>query len=274
MVTKIMLVTIGVYLIQLLAEPVGGGDSVIFRWLALERSLLFESGQIWRLVTYAFCHSETQPLHITCNMLALFFLGRTVVQTLGRREFLAFYLSAAAVGGMLQVSAMAIRGLPGEDWTIGASGAVCAVFMLFAMYYPRVRLYVFGLIPLQTRWLLAAALVYDGLGLFGLAPGLMDDNGSGIGHAAHLGGFTFGFLYFRMHMNLTGWLERWQRVPQHTTIRQPNLKVFNPGSQPEIDYETRLDEILEKISREGEASLTERERRILNQASEFMRSRR
>ena len=43
--------------------------------------------------------------------------------------------------------------------------------------------------------------------------------------------------------------------------RRSNLKVYNPGSQPDVDYSTKIDDILAKISTQGEASLTDRERR-------------
>jgi predicted DNA binding protein len=50
--------------------------------------------------------------------------------------------------------------------------------------------------------------------------------------------------------------------------------VFNPGSQPDVDLSSKVDAILDKISREGEASLTDRERRILTQASEQLKNKR
>ena len=124
MVVRVILVTVGVYLLQLMTRHPGMQDSLAFEWLGLERDLLFKSGQVWRLVTYAFCHSETQFIHIACNMLALFFLGRIVARTLGDREFLAVYLTAAVFAGIVQASSMAIWRSNGQDWTLGASGAV------------------------------------------------------------------------------------------------------------------------------------------------------
>lgn len=277
-VAKIIIVTVGVYLLQVLTLQSGAARSPVFDWLALERDLLFSSGQVWRLLTYAFCHSEAQLTHIICNMLGLFFLGRIVARTLGEREFLAVYLASAVFAGIVQVSSMAIWRSPGPDWTIGASGAVCAVFVLFAMHYPKMKLYIFGLVPIQARHLLLIAVAYDTLGFLGMAPNLFSDSGAKIGHAAHLGGLIFGFLYFQWHMNLTGWVENFaskiREVPLPRTEVKSDLRVFNPGHQPEVDYAAQVDQILAKISDHGESSLSDRERRVLTQASQHMKSHR
>ncbi|MDG1897035.1 MAG: rhomboid family intramembrane serine protease [Fuerstiella sp.] len=271
MVAKIVLVTIGVFLLQLLTQRSQAG-SLAFDWLAIERDLVFSYGQVWRLLTYAFIHSETQLLHIGCNMLGLFFLGRIVSQSIGEREFLWVYLTSAAFSGMVQASSMAIFRTPGQDWALGASGAVCAVFVLFALHYPRMKLYFFGILPIEARWLLAVAVAWDGLGFLGLVPSLFVGDGAKVGHAAHLGGLAFGFLYFQWNMNLTRW---WDHFTGRLTAAPKfgaNLKVYNPGSQPEVDYSAKIDNILAKISADGEASLTDRERRILKQASEHLKS--
>ncbi|MDG2126861.1 MAG: rhomboid family intramembrane serine protease [Fuerstiella sp.] len=270
-VAKIVLVTIGVFLLQLLTQR-PQADSLAFDWLAIERDLVFSYGQVWRLLTYAFIHSETQLLHIGCNMLGLFFLGRIVSQTLGEREFLWVYLVSAVFSGIVQVSTMAIFRIPGQDWALGASGAVCAVFVLFVLHYPRMKLYCFGILPIEARWLLAVAVAWDGLGFLGLVPGLFVGEGAKIGHAAHLGGLAFGFLYFQWNMNLSRWWDQFGGRLSEIPKSSSNLKVYNPGSQPEVDYSTRMDDILAKISNHGEASLTDRERRILTHASEQLKS--
>lgn len=270
-VTGIIIATVGVYLLQLLTRTADGGSAVA-DWLAIERDLIFRSGQIWRLLTYAFCHSEERLMHIACNMLALFFLGRIVAHTLGQREFLWMYLAAAVFSGIVQSSSLAVFRTAGSSWVLGASGAVCAVFMLFALHYPRMKLYIFGVIPIEARWLLAIMVAYDTLGYFGMAPALLLPAGASVGHAAHLGGLAFGLLYFRWNMNLTRWWDQFAGRVKSARMPRHDLRIYNPETQPEIDYSDRVDGILEKISREGEASLTNRERRILNQASEHLKS--
>lgn len=271
-VAKIVAFTVAVFGLQLLTRKPGEPDSLVFQWLAVERDLVLSAGQIWRLLTYAFCHSEQTLLHITFNMLALFFLGRVVAHTIGEREFLWMYLTAALFAGMLQVCSMALTRNNGQDWALGASGAVSAVFVVFALHYPRLKLYLFGVLPVQAGLLLGLVVGYDVLGFFGLIPTFLVPAGAQVGHAAHLGGMVFGFLYFRWDMRITRWWDVFAKRAKRVELPKSDLRVFNPVDQPDVNYSERIDDILAKIHREGEGSLSDRERRILTQASEHMKS--
>lgn len=263
-VTWILVITIGVYLLQL--ATANNDHSPVKEALALDA--IFQNGQIWRLVTYAFLHDEVHLGHIVCNMVAFFFLGRVVCRTIGDREFVWLYLSAAVFSGIVQ-SATIVLFEEQPKIVLGASGAVSAIFILFTLHYPRVKLFLFGIIPVQARWLLYAVLAWDTLGFLNLVPSIFLPADAGIGHAAHLGGLLFGLLYFRWEMNLSG---GWDRLAggrkEASEPEVPALKVFAPGHQPEPHLSLRLDDILAKISRDGEASLTARERRFLSLASQ------
>ncbi|MCA9057698.1 MAG: rhomboid family intramembrane serine protease [Planctomycetaceae bacterium] len=274
MVTKIIIATVIVFVAQLLTSRqvrLGNGESATFstveQWLALDPGQLMQ-GQVWRLLTYAFCHSLNGIFHLLFNMMVLFTFGRVICQLTGEREFLWFYLVAAVFAGIVTFVFGQLVGRPA--FVIGASGAVTAAFMLFVMHYPRQKLLVFGIVPVEARWLLAVYLVLDA------GPALLEvlgkDPGTQIAHSAHLGGFLFGFLYFRWNMRITRWWDGFAGRMQ--SRNRDNLKVYNPGTQPRVDHSGRVDEILEKISREGEASLTSAERRILADASRRMRENR
>lgn len=268
-VKLILMLTVGVFALQLLSLK-SNGESVVFDWLALEQGLVFQGGQFWRLLTYSLLHSPQNMMHIVCNMLVLFFLGRIVSVKTGQGEFLAIYAASAVLAGMMQACAQAIKAPGIEGWTIGASGAVMCTFVMFTMWYPRVKLYLFGVIGVKAQWLLFGVLGYDFLGLIGITPSLFSSGGASIGHAAHLGGAIFGFLYIKSEMNLTGWWNQFAGRKQVAKGNRPELRVFNPGSQPEVNIAGRMDQILDKITSEGEASLTERERRFLKQASQHL----
>ncbi|MEP3480254.1 MAG: rhomboid family intramembrane serine protease [Fuerstiella sp.] len=270
-VKLIMGLTVGVFALQLLTLQ-ANGESVVFDWLALEHTRVFHGGQFWRLLTYSLLHSPQNIMHIVCNMLVLFFLGRIVCMKTGQGEFLALYAASAVLAGMMQSCAQAIKAPGIEGWTIGASGAVMCVFVMFTMWYPKVKLYLFGVVGVKAQWLLAGILAYDFLGLIGITPALFSSAGASIGHAAHLGGAVFGFLYIRSEMNLTGWWNNFagRQMSAIPKKNRPELRVYNPGSQPEVNISGRMDQILEKITAEGEDSLTERERRFLKQASQHL----
>ncbi|MFN9343414.1 MAG: DUF6576 domain-containing protein, partial [Planctomycetota bacterium] len=89
---------------------------------------------------------------------------------------------------------------------------------------------------------------------------------STIAGEAHLAGAGFGALYFFRRWNFQKW--DWSGW----FARRNHLRVH----QPQDDYQTlqeQVDVILEKISREGEASLSRKERKKLEQLSQEIRSR-
>jgi membrane associated rhomboid family serine protease len=73
------------------------GSLRVTEWLSLTTDDTLSRWQLWRLLTYAFCHDTRNLLHLVFNMLCLWFFGRTLLSRLGTREFVAFYLTAAAV---------------------------------------------------------------------------------------------------------------------------------------------------------------------------------
>lgn len=265
-VRMMIILTIVTFLLQLLitrpvADPeIGLRGAVIDEWLALRVDSVLH-GQIWRLVTYAFLHERFGVWHLILNMLVVWWLGCTLERMYGSREFLWFYLTAAAFGGIAHV----LWGLafPG-GMVIGASGVVMAILMLYAIHYPRQQIWIMGLIPIEMRLLVAIYILVD------LHPVLMTLGGeqmmTGIAHIVHLAGLLYGWLYYHYQI-------RWEHLGDSMLFRWKTLrarrrfKVVRPDPEPD-DMETEVDRILAKISEQGTGSLTPREQSLLAKASE------
>ena len=242
--------------------------SVPDHWLALDPHKVVSSGQVWRLLTYAFCHSRISPLHILFNMLFLWWFGKTLELIYGPREFLLFYLIAAVISGIAFVGLGLVMG----DLTpaIGASGAVMAVVMVYAMHFPRDRIYIWGILPIEIRWLVVFYVVVD------LFPVLQGISGSGtsdeVAHSAHLGGLAFGFLYKKYGLRFAGLLDR-IRAP-HIAGARRKIKIYQPSTEePSENLDKQVDVILQKIHEQGESRLTSQERKILKAASNRYKNR-
>lgn len=244
--------------------------SVVEEWLALETDKVLH-GQIWRLLSYAFCHDRLGVWHILFNMLFLYWFGKTLEAMYGSREFLLFYLASAVAASLCHIGLdLATRH---STAAIGASGAVMGVVMLYAIHYPRERIYVFMIIPIEIRWLVALYVIFD------LHPVLLALAGtpeySGVAHAAHLGGLAFGFVYWRYGLRLE---DHWNgmrrlRMPRWFGPRR-NIRLYRPPeTPPQTDLESLVDKILQKIHDQGEASLTDVERDVLRLASEKYKAR-
>jgi hypothetical protein len=176
---------------------------------------------------------------------------------------------------------------------IGASGAVTAVFVIYALYYWRREVLLFYVIPMPIWLLLTLTLGWELLMLIRQIQARGQTIGNAeVAYAAHLGGAIYGYLFKSYDL-------RWSHLMRLFSFR-PRLKVFNPpaarerrsasrsvdlgrpGTAPptatsvrpsinvvfaEDQLDERLDEILAKIAQEGRASLTEDENRVLLEAS-------
>lgn len=264
MCKRLIAVTIVVYVLQILtARGAGGG---VTGWLGFDPDEFFGGFQLWRIVTYAFCHSIGDQWHIVFNMLGLWIFGNQVEAIYGSREFLWFYLASAVVAAVCNVLLGFAVGHVGA--MVGASGAVMAVMMVCAMYYPRQTILVMWIIPMEFRWLVVLCIIGD------LYPVLRDlgripfhDN---VAHMAHLGGLLYGYLYKRFDLRFQHWLPAWRlprfrRLVKSAQKRNPPVRLYRPPDEQDLDK--RVDEILAKISAHGESSLTDSERETLKDAS-------
>ncbi|MGE0379080.1 MAG: rhomboid family intramembrane serine protease [Planctomycetaceae bacterium] len=267
-VTKLVIANVAVFVLQLITYRSG----VIENWLALGPEDVTQRFQFWRLVTYAFCHDPGPEagalLHILFNMYLLYLTGRRIQSVYGPREFLLFYLTAAVASGICFVLMEILFGDVGS--AIGASGAVASVFLVYAMRYPDEVWRLFGVIPVQVKWLCALLLVFD------LHPVLLKlggaNAGDGVAHAAHLGGYLFGFLYEHNHWQLSGLISGFRVSKLRLPRRRSHLRVFQPEDEVS-NLESQVDDLLKKVHEHGEASLTEKERAILSEASRRYRNR-
>jgi membrane associated rhomboid family serine protease len=249
---QLIAITFGVYLLQILSPTVDEYFSLTSDWFR-------RPWEAYRLLTYGFLHSvarvphEPGVLHIIGNMFALFLFGRDIEYKYGRRRFLVFYLSAIVVGGFVWSASEAGAGQMGM--MIGASGAVSAVIVLFALNFPHREVLLYFAIPIPM-WV---------FGLFIVAQdvfGAIRQNGN-VAFTAHLGGAAFGLLFYK-----TGWLPggRWfQGLQLPNWKRKPRLRVHEPDE--EDDLSQKVDAILQKIQEQGQESLTWSERRTLEKAS-------
>lgn len=264
------------FLVQMITrDPLTGNQPFTF---ALDLDIEnVRHGEIWRLLSYAFLHDPSDPLHILFNMLFLWWFGSDVEDLYGPREFLAFYLVSAFLGGI----AFMLTHLAGGV-CLGASGAVTAVLVVCAMHYPTRIILLFFFLPVPI-WLFV---------VFNVAQDLFGFLGGHAGRVAvqvHLAGALFGFVYYKLQWRLSGWWPQFQSFRKR--ISQPRLRVYRgeeeqehatvPASpsalaaqEDEEQLEAKVDAVLEKLSRVGRENLTDSEKEVLLRASEVFKRRR
>jgi membrane associated rhomboid family serine protease len=220
-------------------------------WALLARNFLvsshrLEQGMWWTLITAAFSHMELW--HLALNMIVLWSFGSVLERLLGVRVFVTFYLVAAVFSSASHciVSSFVL----GDDRisALGASGAVSAVLLAFALLFPRHKILLFAVIPVPA---LAGALFFVALDLWGL---LAQGRGAGlpIGHGAHLGGALCGALFYFIYLK-----DRFASMAPDRGARHEPAIELTPEEAAEFDR------LRAKLSRDGPDALTPKERAFM-----------
>ena len=199
---------------------------------------------VWQLATYGFLHSAHEPMHLLGNLIGLYFFGTWLESLLGTRRFLLVYGLGIVVPGLVQLLVALAFGQ--SLLVVGASGAVLLLVVAMATLRPQAMVIVL-FVPVRL-WLVAT--VYVLLDLFGLVRG-----GGGAAHVVHLGGAALGFALAK-----TGalWWDPWDAYAARKVARE---------RQSAVDDEARLDALLDRIHKQGIASLSESEKAFLKRMS-------
>jgi membrane associated rhomboid family serine protease len=250
-----------------------------------------QKGEWWTVFTHLFVHSDWP--HVILNMLVLVLAARRVYADAGPKHFLFIYLVSGWVAAAVTLM------LHPENEIVGASGCIAGVFGAYAALHPErsVTSVLGGWAPY-----LSARSLYFGmlLAAFGLELFSVFTSGTwhlpmvhGVAHSAHAAGLLAGWLYARhLSPSLESLYHREDFFPQGLRRRHRELDTASvpgrsgamrrsPGSLPDQIFleappaplsndefvRESVDPVLDKLYAQGMASLTEAERRILDEAA-------
>jgi membrane associated rhomboid family serine protease len=278
----LLALNIGVYFLQLTLF----GQDAIYSALALDPARF--PGEWWTVLTYMFVHAWLA--HIAFNMLTLWMFGPRLEHVWGTRSFLQFYLWCGLGGAIAHLI------FAQHTAVIGASGAISGVLVAYALRWPDEEVYLFGAIPMKSRWLITAMI---GMNIvFALSPS------SGIDWTAHVGGMAFGWVVLKLSSlgglnRVRGWVssvpeeseDMPRAVPRNRSPMQDQARGVDevvarsnaivlreskplqhiPRQESPKEYAARVNRVLDKISQQGMDSLTRDERRLLEEMSRKLR---
>jgi len=278
----LLALNVGIYFLQLTLF----GPDAVYSALALDPARF--PADWWTVVTYMFVHAWLA--HLAFNMFTLWMFGPRLEQEWGTRTFVRFYLWCG-VGG-----AIAHLLFAQHSAVIGASGAISGVLVAYALRWPDEEVYLFGVIPMRSRWLVAAMLAMNII--FALSPS------SRIDWTAHVGGMAFGWIFLKLYSlggisRVRGWVsavpdeseDMPRAVPRNRppmrdrargvdeVVARSNAVVLReskplqhvPRQETPKEYAARVNRVLDKISQQGISSLTRDERRLLEDMSRKLR---
>lgn len=241
-------------------------NRIIVDYLGFSPNLMTALTQPWRFVTYMFLHGS--GFHLLFNMLWLWWMGRAVEEGLGPRSFSVVFFGAGIGGAFFHI---ALSFLYGTSIVIGASGAVFGVMVAFAYMYPRVPIMLFLLPPIEARYVVAGLIVFDVLFI---------GAGDNVARLVHLGGAGIGYLLVKAHYRGTDlskyvrpieriWNADLAKSRSSKAGKKKNRNMYSVSDVEILNEEevSELDDILEKISKDGYDGLTAEEKKKLFELS-------
>jgi membrane associated rhomboid family serine protease len=211
--------------------------------------------QPWGIVTYMFLHGG--GAHLFLNMLGLFFFGPRLEALLGSRDFLRLYFVSGLGGALLSFLPMTYGAS-----VVGASGAIYGILLAFAIFFPRERIYIWGILPVEARFLaifLAVTSLVSGI----------TGSGAGTAHFAHLGGFVGAWAFLRWRRRKRGG----RRVEVVPGLRVPVMPAPPdlsarwqqiPLEELHVINREEVEKLLQKVREGGARALSPDERAFLD----------
>ncbi len=243
-------IIVAIYVASMVAVTVvlaAGGDAMLPRFGFDTRAVL-HNFELWRFFTYAFVNPPDPWFIISLVMLYIF--GRDVEQYLGRKGFVRLYLAFLLLGPSILLAAAIATG---QSFQLVQSCANFAVFLSFAAIYPG-ALILFQIPAKVFAW------VFLGISALQLLAGRQWAEMLVLLSTAFLAWYA---IRHGASLNLD-FMSRLRPV-SHRTGR-PRLRVVRAPEEEAVDPHRIIDPLLEKISRNGIASLSRRERGQLERA--------
>lgn len=219
-------------------------------------------GQIWRLLTSQYLHWDTY--HILFNMLGLHFLGRQLELDWGSRMFLAVYTTAGLIGNLFLLFLTGLGWFNPNVPAAGASGCVLGLLGAAAIRYPRAEVLIYFLFPVKMQ---TVAIIFAALYALNLYKGGTNAGGD----ACHIAGLAFGAWWAwrgEYWFQRRGWT--FPTFRSRKPYRRPSARAStfqDRVRQRQEDSET-VDRILKKVYESGIHSLSESEKRALQEATD------
>jgi membrane associated rhomboid family serine protease len=284
--TWIIIINVAVHVLRAFAFPTRRGlfpypTDAVFDFGHFSTAKVIYSGhaslEFWRFLTFQFLHADG-IMHLGLNMLGLYIFGSMVEAQLGRKRYIAFYLTCGIFGGLLYLILNAlgwyfklqIPALLFQDPSVplvGASAGVFGVIMACAYIDPDTRIdMIFPPISLRMRTFAYGYLALAVINLF------LGGRNAG-GDAAHVGGAIAGYFFIRNSHLLRDFFDVLgdSRKAQPRVRRGPRLRLVDDSLDPPGPTEEELNRVLDKIRTHGQESLTPTEQETLRLATRAKR---
>jgi len=252
--TEAIKILISINFVIYVLQSLAGKEDIFFRLFGLVPNVFISELMLWQPFTYMFFHapyySSVGISHILLNMLGLWVFGRELEQAWGKSKFLKYYFLTGIGSGLITY----LFQINSDNPVIGASGAVYGILLAYGISFPNRMLYIWGLIPVRSIWLV---VIMGSIAFFGLL-----GRADGISHVTHISGMLIGYILLK---------KKWQLADIIFAMRKKTVEFQVQRKEDRAlkkKYINRdIDIILEKIKEVGFSGLSNEEQSKLYEAS-------
>ena len=252
--TEAIKILISINFIIYALQSLAGKEDIFFRLFGLVPNVFISELMLWQPFTYMFFHapyySSVGISHILLNMLGLWVFGRELEQAWGKSKFLKYYFLTGIGSGLITY----LFQINSDNPVIGASGAVYGILLAYGISFPNRMLYIWGLIPVRSIWLV---VIMGSIAFFGLL-----GRADGISHVTHISGMFIGYLLLKKKWQLTDIIFAMRKKTVEFQVQRKEDRALKKKN-----INRDLDMILEKIKEVGFSGLSKEEQSKLYESS-------
>jgi membrane associated rhomboid family serine protease len=255
----LMILNGGIFLIQQIAGLVA--PNMLEAVFGVSHDGFIGSFMIWQPFTYMFLHGGW--MHIFFNLLALWMFAGELELVWGRTKFIRYYMLSGLGAGLFIafMNYIAFLKYGSSAVTIGASGAIYAILLAYAVLWPNREVLLYFLIPVKIKYLVIAFGLMEFFGTLSSSSG----TGGNISHIGHLGGIISGFILIKLMRRPA--VSGQNKISFFENLNKKNrLNAKKKVIDNRIEAKRIIDELLGKIARSGMSSLTPDEKKKLEWA--------
>jgi len=267
--TRLIYINLGIFLLVRIINVfyfLAGSEFPFLDWLALPADFSLLASRPWTLLTYMFLHFGF--LHILFNLLWLYWMGQIFLGYFDQGKLIAVYLLGGICGGLFYVAGYnsfpVFSEIVVDSRLLGASASVIAIVTALAVHAPNHSLHLLFIGRVKIKYLALFSVLMYVIGISSTNAG---------GNLAHLGGAFWGIVYvlqLRRGIDPGKWLNSLFSGIKKGMAPKPKVKVSYKKPVDEIEYnrmknqdKTRVNGILDKISKSGYDSLSKEEKEFL-----------
>ena len=252
--TEAIKILISINFVIYVLQSIAGKEDVFFRLFGLVPNVFISELMLWQPFTYMFFHapyySSVGISHILLNMLGLWVFGRELEQAWGKSKFLKYYFLTGIGSGVITY----LFQINSDNPVIGASGAVYGILLAYGISFPNRMLYIWGLIPVRSIWLV---VIMGSIAFFGLL-----GRADGISHVTHISGMLIGYVLLKKKWQLSDIIFAMRKKTVEFQVQRKEDRALKKK------YINRdIDIILEKIKEVGFSGLSNEEQSKLYEVS-------